>query len=516
MTKTTFFKTLLVIISIISSVGLFSQASLPFSYDLGKPTAVTGLTHTGLGSDYSSSPKMKFDTTDDNLILFFNGVPGTLTFSMKWNQSTAATRFPGDFTLSESIDGVTYTVVQVYNSTTGTALANGTAVNETFTSLSSSTRYVKWSYTAKSNGNIAIGNINLTLGAIDGVAMPVFSVPTGNYITSQSVELTSATSGATIYYTIDGSEPTTSSLVYSSPINITSTTTIKAISAKSGMTTSGVNSAKYTFPTSVSTISELKSSSLTGFYMLTGEVFLTFQSPATYAKPKYVQDATGGILIYDSGSKITTSYNINEGITGLIGTLTLFNGMLELVPVVDPGAATSTGNALVPIVSTLTNLINYPGQLVTVNNLVISDIASGTGSFVASTNYTVNDGIGTGVLRTAYSDLPYITGSIPTTVQDITGVVLVSGTTAQLVPRTAADIAAALGTSMSEVSVSKISTSNGNLIFSSAANQTLEVYNAVGQKVLTLKTVEGLNTVPVKVNGVVFVKLGSEVSKVIM
>jgi len=518
MRKITLFKTMLVAIAVISSISLFGQATLPFSYDLGKPTAVTGLTHTGLGTDYASSPKMKFDTTDDNLILFFDGIPGTLTFSVKWNQSTSATRFPGDFTLSESVDGVTYSAVQLYNSTTGSALANGTVANETFTTLASTTRYLKWAYTAKSNGNIAIGNINLTAGAVNGVAMPVFSIPAGNYITSQNIELTCATSGATIYYTLDGSDPTTASLVYGSPINVTSTTTIKAIAAKSGMTTSGINSSKYTFPTNISTVSELKLSSLTGFYKLTGEVILTFQSPATYAKPKYVQDATGGIMIYDSGSKITTSYNVNDGITGIIGTLTLFNGMLELIPVTDPGVATSTNNTVTPIeVSTLGDLIHYAGQLVKVYNIMISDIASGTGNFVASTNYVMNDGFTTGVLRTAYTDLPYISSAIPTTIQDITGVVLVNGGTTQLVPRTAADIVVALKTGTTNLSNKKsVFVSNGSLQFTSAANQTVEVYNAVGQKLVSRKTVEGLNTIPMKVSGVVFVKLGTEVTKVIM
>ena len=150
-------------------------------------------------------------------------------------------------------------------------------------------------------------------------------------------------------------------------------------------------------------------------------------------------------MIYDSGSKITTNYNVNDGITGIVGTLTLFNGMLELVPVTDPGVATSTNNTVTPIVSNLESLIHYSGQLVKVYNLVISDIASGTGNFVASTNYVTSDGFTTGVLRTAYSDLPYITSAIPTTVQDITGVVLLNGAVAQLVPRTAADIVTALG-----------------------------------------------------------------------
>ncbi len=141
---------------------IWGQASLPFAYDAGKPTATLGLTHTGLGTDYSSSPKMKFDTTEDNLILFFTGTPDVLTFNIKWNKNTSEPRFPGNFELLESSNGIDYTTVQLYNSTTGTALPNGTVITETFTTLNPSTRYIKWLYTAKSNGNIAIGAISLT------------------------------------------------------------------------------------------------------------------------------------------------------------------------------------------------------------------------------------------------------------------------------------------------------------------------------------------------------------------
>jgi hypothetical protein len=159
------FRVLLLLTMFSINLG-FSQASLPFSYDLGRPTAVTGLTHAGLGTDYAASPKMKFDTTADALVLNVNAAPGNLTFAIKWNQSTSAPRFPGDFVVEESVDGGTYTTVQLYNSTTGTALTNGTTVNETITTLSSTTRFIRWRYVTKTNGNIALGNINLLAGAV--------------------------------------------------------------------------------------------------------------------------------------------------------------------------------------------------------------------------------------------------------------------------------------------------------------------------------------------------------------
>jgi hypothetical protein len=77
---------------------------------------------------------------------------------------------------------------------------------------------------------------------------PTFLPNGGSYATAQSVALSDSASGATIYYTVDGSTPTTNSPVYSSatPINVSATTTIKAIAVAGALTTSPVASATYT------------------------------------------------------------------------------------------------------------------------------------------------------------------------------------------------------------------------------------------------------------------------------
>ena len=85
----------------------------------------------------------------------------------------------------------------------------------------------------------------LTVGA------PTFAPVAGTYTENQTVTLSSSTDGATIYYTTDGTTPTTGSHVYSGAISVTGTagqsisTTIKAIAVKDGMQTSSVTSATY-------------------------------------------------------------------------------------------------------------------------------------------------------------------------------------------------------------------------------------------------------------------------------
>ena len=89
---------------------------------------------------------------------------------------------------------------------------------------------------------------------------PTFSPTAMAFLTdSLDITLACATAGATIRYTLDGSEPTSSSAAYSAPITITATTTIKAKAFKSGYVASDTVSATYTIaeqaaaPTSTST-----------------------------------------------------------------------------------------------------------------------------------------------------------------------------------------------------------------------------------------------------------------------
>ena len=77
------------------------------------------------------------------------------------------------------------------------------------------------------------------------VAAPMATPPAGTYTNYQNISLSTATSGASIYYTLDESEPAKTSILYTGPVHITETTTIKAFAVKEGMTDSSVSSAKY-------------------------------------------------------------------------------------------------------------------------------------------------------------------------------------------------------------------------------------------------------------------------------
>lgn len=130
---------------------VIDYATLPFEFDGGRADIETtdGLTQEGLDSDYGSSPKLKFNSTNDVVILHFNEQPGTLTFDIKGNSFSGST-----FKVQTSADGVNYTDLKSY-----TTLGN--TQSEIIEDIDAAVRYIKWIYTEKVSGNVALGNITL-------------------------------------------------------------------------------------------------------------------------------------------------------------------------------------------------------------------------------------------------------------------------------------------------------------------------------------------------------------------
>ncbi len=106
----------------------------------------------------------------------------------------------------------------------------------TFTS-SSSKRFVVWGVNAEEASSTPT------------CETPTFSPAAGVYTSAQNVTISTTTTGATIHYTIDGTDPTTSSATYSTPISVNTTTTIKAIATATGYDNSSVASATYNIVT---------------------------------------------------------------------------------------------------------------------------------------------------------------------------------------------------------------------------------------------------------------------------
>lgn len=280
--------------------------------------------------------------------------------------------------------------------------------------------------TRGSGNDIEVYGITSVFGGPPTAATPTFDPAAGTYYAAQNVTISTTTPLATIYYTTDGSDPDNTDTEYTVPVAIAGTTTLKAIAYAAGFDPSSIGSALYTFPTinEVADIATLRIGTTDGtIYKLVGEAVLTFQQ--TFRNQKFIQDGSlAGILIDDPTGIFTTSYNVGDGITGIIGSLTLFNGMLEFVPVADPGVATSAGNAIVPVIITatefLTNFDNYESQVVEIQDLIFAD---GGSSFANGIVYPVTEaGLTDFNFRTTFFDVNYIGTTIPVKAVNIVGI----------------------------------------------------------------------------------------------
>jgi len=255
------------------------------------------------------------------------------------------------------------------------------------------------------------------------VAAPVFDPNGGVFLNPVSVSMSSATAGASIHYTLDGSAPTAASTLYASPITIAATTTLKAIAVLPGSPSSGITTATYSFPVTVSNLSALRSAPLNGLYRVQNEVLLSFKQ--SFRNQKFVQDDQAGILIDDLNGVITTNYQVGDEIGNVVGTLTEFGGMLQLVPAQDFGQAVSTENPIQPILITIDQFINsfdtYESRLVTIGNVIFSDPESNyaNGTVYPFTNVTATQ---TANFRSTFYDVDYIGIHIQPWVINMTGI----------------------------------------------------------------------------------------------
>ncbi len=123
----------------------------------------------------------------------------------------------------------------------------GTAKQYSAAFTLSASATVKAIATASGYANSSVASAAYTVATLTQTAAPTFSPVTGTYTSTQSVQLSD--SGATIYYTTNGTMPTHSSAVYSGPITVATTTTINAIASAAGMADSGVSTGIYTINT---------------------------------------------------------------------------------------------------------------------------------------------------------------------------------------------------------------------------------------------------------------------------
>ncbi len=176
------------------------------------------------------------------------------------------------------------------------------------------------------SGTTTIQSIEITYST-EAIAVlpPTFSVPTGKYTETQNVTINCETAEASIYYTLDGTEPSELSTPYNGAINISSTTTLKAIAIKNGES-SAVATATYTFPTEVDNIAAFNQAENNDFVKITNPITVTYINGANV----YAQDESGSMLIYDFNFAETEGLTNGSIINNITGENTLYNGAPQM------------------------------------------------------------------------------------------------------------------------------------------------------------------------------------------
>jgi hypothetical protein len=310
-------------------------------------------------------------------------------------------------------------------------------------------RIIKYKQTGTTN-SVNIDNICVTSygGTPNTVATPTFSPSGGNYLTTQNVTINCATEGATIRYTTNGSEPTETSTQFTTPINISSTTTLKAKAWKPVLDPSSIATAIYTFPIEVPNIAAFKATTTVTnptIYKITGDVVFVYRGGPNN-RNIYIKDNTGGLMIFDNTTPkiITTEYQNGDIISGgIIGSCTVYSGLYELIPSINtaPGIP---GTPVAPTKITMSNLLanfaEYESQLLCIENVTFDEgTFTGSGAGMNINMYQEGDVM---ACRNYFVNLTGYT-TIPDKLFHVIGFPVPFNTEKQFAPRDANDIIAA-------------------------------------------------------------------------
>ena len=355
-TATSFYTTLSVTLS-----DATSGATIYYTLDGSTPTTSSTL--------YTGPITISTSTTVE-AIAIANGYSASDVATARYTPQAATPTFappPGTYNTTQSVTlSDTTPNVFIYYTLDGSA-PNGQSTPYTGPITVSTTTTINAIATGGSGGGYSKSATAVGLYTINQTAVqqPTFSPAAGTYTTPQSVTLSDATSGAAIYYTLDGSIPTTSSALYSGAITVSTTTTIKAIAAANGYITSGVVSGTFTITPPAATP--------------------TFSPAAgSYTTPQSVtlSDATPGAAIYYTldGSAPTTSSTLYAGAITVSATTTIKaiaiasgysqSGIASATFVVTPTAA-------IPTFSPAAGTYNTP------QSVILSDTTSGAAIYYA-------------------------------------------------------------------------------------------------------------------------------------
>ena len=180
-------------------------------------------------------------------------------------------------TISDSTSGAT-----IYYTTNGSTPSSSSAAYTGPITVSSTETLQAIAAATGDNSSAVSSAVYSITTSLPSAVPPTFSPIAGNYSSTQSVTISDSTSGsATIYYTTDGSTPSSSSVAYAGPITVSSTETLQAIAVATGDTVSAVSIASYSISSTPPAIATPVFSPAAGMYSSAQSVTISDATPGT-------------------------------------------------------------------------------------------------------------------------------------------------------------------------------------------------------------------------------------------
>lgn len=212
---------------------------------------------------------------------------------------------PGTFTTEQSVSlsSVTPPTLTIRYTTDGSdPTPSSTAYAGTPISVNVSTTIKAKTYKGSAESNIATGIFTLR------AAIPVLTPGSGDYSSSQSVTMSTTTSGASIRYTTDGTLPTVSSPTYTSAISVNSSARVSAVAFKAGWSDSIPRTANYTL--NFGTLATPTADQPAGTYVGSVTVGLSAAAGTTIRYTVDGSNPTGTSAVYSAPLALTTTTTV--------------------------------------------------------------------------------------------------------------------------------------------------------------------------------------------------------------